>query len=229
MALCLLLLIALGLALWFIPKAELHLLLCDRHTPARDIFYRYYTHVAEWFPYVVCALLLLFGRVGNGLFASAAMLLSALTTQLFKHIINAPRPITWFAENYPDISLPLVEGVSMNHWYSFPSGHTTSFFALAFVTSILITKSLTGTDSAGLTAKRSNSVSGLTGVAGLLQAALFALAALGAYSRIYLCQHFAFDVFAGMFIGLLIPLLCYAVFSRFEGKNWYNYRLLAKK
>ena len=209
------LLIALGLALLYIPKGDLHLLLCNRHTPARDIFFRYYTHVAEWFPYVLCVLLLLFGRVGNGLFASAAMVFSSLTTQICKHLINAPRPVTWFAENIPDIRLPLVEGVEMNYWHSFPSGHTTSFFALAFVASILITKRLTA--------------HGLTGVAGLLQALLFLLAALGGYSRIYLCQHFALDVFAGVMVGLLITCICYAIFSRFEDKKWYNYRLLTKK
>ena len=209
------LLIALGLALLYIPKGDLHLLLCNRHTPARDIFFRYYTHVAEWFPYVLCVLLLLFGRVGNGLFASAAMVFSSLTTQICKHLINAPRPVTWFAENMPDIQLPLVEGVEMNYWHSFPSGHTTSFFALAFVASILITKRLTA--------------HGLTGVAGLLQALLFLLAALGGYSRIYLCQHFALDVFAGVMVGLLITCICYAIFSRFEDKKWYNYRLLTKK
>ena len=136
------LIVALGLALIYIPKGELHLLLCDRHTHARDIFYRYYTHVAEWFPYVLCVLLLLFGRIGNGVFASAALLLSALTTQLFKHIVNAPRPLTWFAEHMPDIQLPLVENVKMNYWYSFPSGHTTSFFALFFAISIISTKKL---------------------------------------------------------------------------------------
>ena len=141
--LSLMLLLALGLALMYIPKGDLHWLLCNRHTPARDIFFRYYTHVAEWFPYVLCVLLLLFGRVGNGLFASAAMVFSSLTTQICKHLINAPRPVTWFAENMPDIRLPLVEGVEMNYWHSFPSGHTTSFFALAFVASILITKRLT--------------------------------------------------------------------------------------
>ena len=211
----LMLLIALGLALLYIPKGDLHLLLCNRHTPARDIFFRYYTHVAEWFPYVLCVLLLLFGRVGNGLFASAAMVFSSLTTQICKHLINAPRPVTWFAENIPDIRLPLVEGVEMNYWHSFPSGHTTSFFALAFVASILITKRLTA--------------HGLTGVAGLLQALLFLLAALGGYSRIYLCQHFALDVFAGVMVGLLITCICYAIFSRFEDKKWYNYRLLTKK
>ena len=199
----------------YIPKGDLHWLLCNRHTPARDIFFRYYTHVAEWFPYVLCVLLLLFGRVGNGLFASAAMVFSSLTTQICKHLINAPRPVTWFAENMPDIRLPLVEGVDMNYWHSFPSGHTTSFFALAFVASILITKRLTA--------------HGLTGVAGMLQALLFLLAALGGYSRIYLCQHFALDVFAGVMVGLLITCICYAIFSRFEDKKWYNYRLLTKK
>ena len=209
------LLLALGLALLYIPKGDLHWLLCNRHTPARDIFFRYYTHVAEWFPYVLCVLLLLFGRVGNGLFASAAMVFSSLTTQICKHLINAPRPVTWFAENIPDIRLPLVEGVEMNYWHSFPSGHTTSFFALAFVASILITKRLTA--------------HGLTGVAGMLQALLFLLAALGGYSRIYLCQHFALDVFAGVMVGLLITCICYAIFSRFEDKKWYNYRLLTKK
>ena len=131
----------LGLALLYIPQGELHLLLCDRHTPARDIFYRYYTQVAEWFPYIVCVALLLFSRIGDGAFASAAMILSALTTQLFKNIINAPRPIKWFELNMPDVQLPLTPGVEVHSWFSFPSGHTTSFFALAFVLCVIYTRS----------------------------------------------------------------------------------------
>ena len=213
LGLSLMLLVALGLVLVYIPKADLHLLLCDRHTPARDIFYRYYTTVAEWFPYVICVLLLLFGRVGNGIFASSAMILSALSTQLIKHIVNAPRPVTWFAANCPDIQLPLVDGVRMNLWYSFPSGHTTSFFALALATSILITSSTSPTSHTSL----------------FLQILLFALAALGGYSRIYLSQHFALDVFAGILVGTLITILCYAVLYRFQDQKWYNYRLFSKK
>ena len=208
--LSLILVVVLGLALLGIDKGELHLLLCDRHTPARDIFYRYYTHVAEWFPYVVCVALLLFSRIGNGVFASSAMILSALTTQLFKHIINAPRPLNWFTTNMPDIQLPLVEGVKMNMWFSFPSGHTTSFFALAFVICIL------------LTAKWPK-------YSVWIQISLLGLAALGAYSRIYLSQHFALDVFAGILVGTLITILCFAIFNHFEGQKWYNYRLFSKK
>ena len=186
------------------------MLLCDRHTPARDIFYRYYTHVAEWFPYVVCVALLLFSRIGDGVFATSSMILSALTTQLFKHLINAPRPLTWFGLFMPDVELPLVEGVKMNYWYSFPSGHTTSFFALALVVSIWVT-----------------SRTSLTSF--LVQVLLFVAAALGGYSRIYLSQHFSLDVFAGMIVGVSITIVCYVVFYRYKDLNWYNYRLFSKK
>ena len=215
--LSLILIAVLGLALLYVPKGELHLLLCDRHTPARDIFYRYYTQVAEWFPYVVCVALLLFSRIGDGVFASAGLALSALTTQFFKHLINAPRPVTWFAEHMPDVQLPLVEGVRMNYWFSFPSGHTTSFFALFYALSIICTYHLT--------AKRPYS----TLACGLLQASFWALAALGGYSRIYLSQHFAADVFAGMIVGIGITIVCYSVLHRFETKKWYNYRVFGPK
>ena len=208
------LIVALGLALLYIPKGELHLLLCDHHTPARDIFYRYYTKVAEWFPYVLCVLLLLFSCIGDGVLAASGLALSALTTQIFKHLINAPRPLTWFAELMPVLQLPIVEGVRMTHWFSFPSGHTTSFFALFFALSIIISK------------KTSISTSNFSFA---LQIILFLLATLGGYSRIYLSQHFAADVLGGVVVGMLITIICYAVLHRYEGQKWYNYRVLAKK
>ena len=211
--LSLMLIVALGLALLYIPKNELHLLLCDRHTSARDIFYRYYTHVAEWFPYVLCVLLLLFSRIGDGVLASAGLALSALTTQIFKHVINAPRPVNWFAQHFPGLELPLVADVKMNMWYSFPSGHTTSFFALFFALSIIATKS--------------SIINHKSSIA--LQIIFFIMATLGGYSRIYLSQHFAADVLGGIVVGILITIVCYAVLSRFEDQKWYNYRVFAKK
>ncbi len=213
LSLSLVLIVALGLALLYVPKGDLHLLLCDRHTPARDIFYRYYTQVAEWFPYALCAAILLFGRLGDGLFASACQAFSALTTQLIKHILVAPRPLTWFAEHRPDVQLPLTDGVTMNYWLSFPSGHTTSFFALALAVCILLT--------------RSHRIPSLPRI--LVQFLLFFAAALGGYSRIYLSQHFTADVFGGMIVGCLITIVCYVVFYRFEDRKWYNYRVFTKK
>lgn len=211
LSLSLVLLVALGLALLCLPKGDLHLLLCDRHTPARDIFYRYYTQVAEWFPYVLCVAILLFGRIGDGVFASACQAFAALTTQIIKHLVVAPRPLTWFAEHMPEVELPLAEGVRMNYWLSFPSGHTTSFFALFFAVSILASARI----------PRIPSI--------IVQLALVLLAALGGYSRIYLSQHFAADVFGGMLVGCLITIACYAIFSRYKDKKWYNYRVFSKK
>ena len=213
LGLSLLFIITLGIALLYFQKGDLHLLLCDHHTSAGDVFFRYYTHIAEWFPYFVCIGLLLFGRIGEGAFASAAMLATTLVTQIIKHIFVAPRPLTWFGENLPHIQLPLAEGVKMNHWYSFPSGHTTSFFALAFVVSYVATQKLE--DKPAWSA--------------CVQILLFIAAALGGYSRIYLSQHFALDVFGGTLVGILISLVCYAIFHHYEDKKWYNYRLISKK
>ena len=214
LTLCLLLVLALGFALLYYPKGDLHLLLCDHHTPARDIFYKYYTQVAEWFPYVVCVLLLLFSRIGDGVLATAALSISGLATQGLKYLVDTDRPYKWFADNMQDITLPLVEGVRMSKYYSFPSGHTTSFFALAFVLSIRATTKLSIVHCP---------------LSILLHATLFTLAALGAYSRIYLSQHFPEDIEGGIVVGILITILCYAVFYRFEDKKWYNYRLFTKK
>ena len=219
------LIVALGLALFFIPKGELHLMLCNRHTPTRDIFYRYYTHIAEWAPYVICVLILLLSRAGNAAMAATCIACSELTTQIVKHIVQAPRPITWFAVNMPDVQLPLVDGVRVNQWLSFPSGHTTSFFALFFVLAIILSESLR--------ADRPNSEHGVrlerisVVVALLVQLLCFALAFLGGYSRIYLSQHFAADVLGGIVIGIVISTLCYTLFNRYKDKKWYNFRLLA--
>lgn len=223
--LSLMLFVALGLAILLIPKGELHLLLCDRHTPARDIFYRHYTQIAEYLPYVICVLILLFDRIGEGAAATACVAGAGLTTQILKHLFNAPRPITWFAMNMPDIQLPLVNGVRMNYWFSFPSGHTTSFFSLFFVLSLLATYYLT-TDCSGNSSGRT---SYSLWVSGLVQAGLFILAALGGYSRIYLSQHFPEDVLAGIGVGIIISCLMVTLFARWKDKKWYNYRLFTKK
>ena len=213
LVLSLILAAVLGLALLYVPKGELHLMLCDRHTPARDIFYKYYTQAAEWFPYVVCVCLLLFSRIGDGALATAAMSISGLATQGLKYAVDTDRPYRWFSLNMPDVTLPLVEGVRMSKYYSFPSGHTTSFFALAFVLCILVTSNTRIPRNYHF----------------LIQILLFLAAAVGAYSRIYLSQHFPEDIFGGIFVGILITLLCYVVFVRFKDRKWYNYRLFQKK
>lgn len=181
--------LVLGIALLITPKAELHLALCQPHTTGLDTIVPIITNLVDWLPYVV-VVLLLFYRAGWATFLASNLLLSTIIVQPIKHIVCAPRPLTWFAENMPDISLPLVEGVRMNHWLSFPSGHTTTFFVLFFTLSIILCE---------------EDIKGKN----ILSFICFLCASFGAYTRIYLSQHFALDVFAGILIALFSTLVLY--------------------
>ena len=177
------------LALSLIPKAQLHLLLCQPHSTFLDTIIPPVTNLVDWLPYVI-VMLLLFYRVGWATFLASNLLLSTLIVQPIKHIVHAPRPLTWFAENMPDVTLPLVEGVKMNHWLSFPSGHTTTFFVLFFSLSIIVC---------------SEKLKGKY----ILSLVCFLCATFGAYTRIYLCQHFALDILAGILIAACSTLILY--------------------
>lgn len=179
----------LAIALLVVPKAELHLALCQPHTPFLDAIVPVFSDLVDWLPYL-CVVLLLFYRAGWATFLASNLLLSTFIVQPIKHIVCAPRPLTWFAENMPDVSLPLVEGVRMNYWLSFPSGHTTTFFVLFFTLSIILC---------------AENCKGKY----VLSFICFLCASFGAYTRIYLSQHFALDVFAGILIASFSTILLY--------------------
>ena len=181
--------LVLGIALLITPKAELHLALCQPHTTGLYTIVPIITNLVDWLPYL-CVILLLFYRVGWATFLASNLLLSTVIVQPIKHIVCAPRPLTWFAENMPDVTLPLVEGVRMNHWLSFPSGHTTTFFVLFYSLSIILC---------------AENVTGKM----ILSFLCFLCASFGAYTRIYLSQHFALDIFAGILIALFSTLSLY--------------------
>ena len=181
--------LVLGTTLLVVPKTELHLALCQPHTRFLDVVIPAFTNLVDWLPYLV-VLLLLFYRAGWATFLASNLLLSTLIVQPIKHILCAPRPLTWFAENMPDVSLPLVEGVRMNYWLSFPSGHTTTFFVLFFSLSIIL---------------YAENIKGKN----ILSFLCFLCASFGAYTRIYLSQHFALDIFAGILIAVCSTLVLY--------------------
>lgn len=179
----------LGVILMIIPKAELHLSLSQHHTSILDVVVPIFTNLVDWLPYLI-VLILLFYHAGWATFLASNLLFSTFIVQPIKHIINAPRPITWFTENHPDINLTLVEGVKMNEWNSFPSGHTTTFFVLFFSLSIILcTKNIKGKN--------------------VLAFICFLCASFGAYTRIYLSQHFALDIFAGILVAICSTLILY--------------------
>lgn len=165
--------------------------------------------LANWLPYVV-AVGLLIGRWRTGLFMTCSLLLSTGLVQLAKHIVRAPRPLTWFATHHPDITLPLTDGVQMNYWLSFPSGHTTTFFCLFFALSVTGTKILAGTTLPAST-QRSLRIA--------IQLICFILAAVSSYSRIYLSQHFATDVLGGMILGVLSVVMVAYIFAAVQSRR----------
>lgn len=196
----------LGIMLLVLPKAELHLILCQPHTAFLDSLVPIITNLVDWLPYLV-VLLLLFYRAGWATFLASNLLLSTLIVQPIKHIVCAPRPLIWFAENMPDVTLPLVEGVKMNLWLSFPSGHTTTFFVLFFSLSIILC---------------AENIKGKN----ILSFLCFLCASFGAYTRIYLSQHFALDIFAGILIAVCSTLVLYFfLVKRIQNTSFWAWRV----
>ena len=107
----------------------------------------------------------------------------SLLTIFLKFIIfpGTPRPTVLLEDILP---LRLVEGVIQLKTESFPSGHTSSAFAIATFFALVLPH------------KRLH--------------VLFALlAAAVGYARIYLSQHFITDVYTGMCIGIILTTLIY--------------------
>ena len=180
------------------PKPELHMLVNSQHTSFLDTFFKYLSVMAEWPLYVLALLPLLWKRFKFPLFFAVCELSGGTVLQILKHLISHDRPVSVF-ENYPDLELPLVPGVDMYHGNSFPSGHASTFFM--FCTCCVILMAIHCIREGKLRDLRTKI---LFNVALLL---LLIFAALGAYSRVYISQHFLSDICVGSIIGFITPFL----------------------
>ena len=194
-----LLMAVLGL-MYLYPKPELHLLLNAHHSSIQDIFFKYYSVLAEWPLYVLALLPLLWKKIKITIFFAMCELTGGAILQILKHIISTDRPVSVF-EHYHDLVLPLVQGVTMYHSNSFPSGHASTFFMFCTCCTIILTYHYYRKKEPHDLRTRI-----LFGVALLL---LLVLAVMGAYSRVYLSQHFLSDVCVGSIIGFTTPFLMY--------------------
>ena len=195
----------LGIAIVFTPEPALHIGFNKYHTTTQDFFFKYFTLLAEGLPYVLF-LALLFYQLGSACFLLSAEVLTGIVVQIIKNAVQAPRPSTVLDLLNNDI-VPLVEGVSLNSSYSFPSGHSATFVSMFFCLSLIIASQQLSTLTRHLT-----------------QAFLATLALLGCFSRIYLSQHFAKDVLVGALIGLIVPMLIYPFFLKWQSHNSQTYK-----
>ena len=136
------------------------------------------------FSIVVFVIFLLQRRWSHACQVMLAFLLSALLAQILKNLFSMPRPKQFFA---PGQYHYFIDGVTGIGFASFPSGHTTSIFALATLLAIFTKNS------------KAKIAFLLCGVA------------VG-YSRIYLGQHFLGDVLMGSCIGTLTAVLVHWLF-----------------
>ncbi len=173
-------------------KADLHLWLTSFYSPSGDVFFHYYTYVGDWMPYAVAGGLL-FYNYRMALFVLVSQLATGLVSIIIKQTWNEPRPILYFKQHFPTISLHQIVSEHMHSVHSFPSGHTITAFAFFLALSFYT--------------KRPG-----------LHFLYFVLAMLVGYSRIYLSQHFAIDVLAGSVIGVSGTLLCWYYFNKYPLK-----------
>lgn len=124
-----------------------------------------------------------------------AFLGSGILAQVIKNLVRAPRPREIID---PILVSHFSKAITNSGWNSFPSGHTTSIFALATMLVLHVKK------------KR--------------YACLFLVVAiLVAYSRVYNGCHFPADVIAGAILGTASSVIVYLIFTnqarRLHDKN----------
>ena len=180
--------------LLLIRHGEGVLWLNERHTAFGDLFFKYWTFLGDGLVLGILALLMLFLHYYRFLLLMIAIAFQTAFVHLFKQWLAAgePRPKTFFADQLGQLNF--VEGVKVNAFDSFPSGHTASGFTLVFFL-VLSVKNET------------------------LRLALFIGAVLVGISRIYLLQHFMVDVYVGSLFGMLSVWIAWRIMDRYKNRS----------
>jgi membrane-associated phospholipid phosphatase len=170
-------------AILTIPKADIHLFFNSLYTNFGDIFFKYLTIFGDGIIIPFLIAILIFIRFRYALLLLSTYAISGIFTQILKRTFfsHVPRPTKYFEGV---AQLHLVPGVDQLSMKSFPSGHSTTAFAIMICFALIVKNNM-------------------------LKLMFFILASLIAYSRVYLSQHFLNDILAGSFIGILTGLWLY--------------------
>jgi membrane-associated phospholipid phosphatase len=155
-----------------------------RNTPTADLLFPYITYLGDGVFFVfVCLIVLVYNRRIGGI-ALASFALSSLASLFLKTIVfpNSPRPLLYF--EHSTYQYHIIKGLEIHSYNSFPSGHTTTAFALFCLFAFL-------------DERKSRSLFFLL------------LAFLTGYSRVYLFQHFVEDAYVGSLVGTISSIIVY--------------------
>jgi membrane-associated phospholipid phosphatase len=198
--------IATGVAVIRTEKLDLHRDMHYFHSDLADRFYGTLTHLGDGLiPTGISILLLFIREYRSFLMMGLSCGSSAIVVQVLKRLPFAAedRP-SMFKDQLGDMHW--VPGLELHHHFSFPSGHATAAFSMCFAFTVLMPGRLRGV-------------------------VLAFLAALLAYSRVYLSQHFTEDILAGSIIGTVTAYLVYRwlYLSRFSRQPWLDRSLLRRQ
>ena len=185
-----------GVLILILGKNGSFQLINSNYHPVADQFFKYFTHYGDGLMWIPLGIYVFFYRRKYFIAVVAGVLISTLLAQILKRVIfpDELRPISYLSETF---HVHIVDGVTMRRAHSFPSGHTTTAFAMALIMAYIINRKV-------------------------WSIVLPLFASLAGYSRVYLGQHFPTDVFAGMCIGIvsaILSLLLYRKFVRHMNKK----------
>jgi len=155
-----------------------------------DQFFKLVTHLGDGLFAILIAVITLFFNVKKSLYILLSYIFASLTTSIIKNYIyiDTCRPSFAF-EFFVREPLKLVEGVEMNIFNSFPSGHSTSAFAV-FISLMFLSNNF------------------------FMKFLWLLIAFLAAYSRTYLSQHWLVDIYFGSLIGFSFSIFFYFFFYK---------------
>jgi membrane-associated phospholipid phosphatase len=164
-------------------KEESFFLVNNIYSTSADVFFKLITHLGDGVLFILILAVLAVYRYRWALLGLLIFTASSLVAQILKLTIfdNVKRPVGHFGNN---VDIHFVEGVTRHVNNSFPSGHSTTAFALAVFLLLVFKLKKTG-----------------------WMIALVAI--LVAYSRVYLAVHFPIDVYFGSILGVVIGLLLF--------------------
>ncbi|WP_405605973.1 phosphatase PAP2 family protein [Polaribacter sp. Asnod1-A03] len=168
-------------------KFTLHLKINQFHSSFFDVLFKYSTFLGDGVLFAILGVTFFFIKRKMTYVFLVSGVLTLLITHLLKKIIfkGILRPAGALGEE----SLHLIDGVKMAMMNSFPSGHTTTAFAIFTILCLYFSKCKS-------------------------QYLWISLAIIAGFSRVYLSQHFLVDIFVGSFIGVLIGIIGMAIFSK---------------
>lgn len=171
-----------GVSLFVFSSKEIFFALNSIHTLYLDTFFQNYTWLGDGvFSIAIFLMLLLAERTALAMQVITGYLFSGIVSQVLKHAFHAPRPHAIISNSEYAY---FIDGITNTGMTSFPSGHTTSVFALATLLAL------------NTSDKRFSLIYLITAI-------------ITGYSRIYLGQHFLADVLAGALTGTLSALVVY--------------------